>query len=897
MASSRIWWLAGAVVFGLPPASTAADQPPKLRLSEVQQVVPTNYKVELTLDPAKDSFSGSVLIGINIEKPLQVIWLNQEKITVESAVLNVARRTFQARTLSAGDDFVGLQFDSQLPEGPAELAIRYSGVVVTDSPAAVFRRTDRGNAYLFSQFEATDARGAFPCFDEPSYKTPWQLTLRVPSQDSAVSNTGILSETIEGSTKRIVFRQTQPLPSYLIAFGVGPFEFVEAGMAGVNHIPVRIVVPRGHGSEAKWAAEITAELISRHEQYFGVPYPYDRADQVAVPEFPGAMENAGMVTYAQTLLLSSSESDTLSRQRVYAIVAAHELAHQWFGDLVTTAWWNDVWLNEAFATWRERDLIASWKPEWKTAVDDVSDKLRAERNDSLLSARKIRQPIESKDDISNAFDDITYMKGASVIAMFENWMGRQAFQKGIQSYVARYAFKTATADDFLEALGSAGDKDVARAFSTFLDQAGVPFLTVRLTCEPGAAPLLHLEQRRFLPLGSQGSTDRMWEIPVGLRYGRGETGQRDYRLLTQPAADWTLHTTECPAWVEANDNALGYYRVDYQGGLLHALMDGSVSTRLNAAERVDFMGNAEALSSAGKLEAADALRLVGTFRADPQTQVVRTALNLALWPRRHLVPDQLLPQYQLFVQQNFKAKAHELGWSAKRDEPDDLRLLRGELLRAVATWGGDLELGRQATDLAEKWLIDRHAVDPEILDAVLGTAGFYGDKALFDRFLREFKNSEDKQVREHLVAAMASFRDPAAITASLDALLAGEVPFSEGGGLIFSGQEEASTRRLASEYVKAHFDQIAAKMPSGGTFELGAFLPFVGGSFCDAASRAELETFFGPKIANFVGGRRNLQQVLEGIDLCTASKAAQQASVASFLRESAEKKTGRTSDR
>jgi alanyl aminopeptidase len=863
-----------------------ADQPPKLRLSEVEKIEPLAYKAELTLDPEKDDFKGAIAIQLRIDEPTQTLWLEQEKIVIHDATLTSGHKTFTAKSIPGGDDFVGLQFDSPVPPGPAEIKIDYSGTVITKNSTAIFRQQDNGTWYIFSQFEATDARGAFPCFDEPAYKTPWQLTLNIPAADTAISNTTVSSESSVGGMKHISFHETKPLPSYLVAFGVGPFEYVDAGHAGKNHVPVRIVVPKGHAAEAKYAAEVTADIITHHEQYFGYPYPYDKADQVAVPNTSGwgAMENPGMVTYEQNIILAKPERDTINRQRGYFETAAHELAHQWFGDLVTTAWWNDIWLNEAFATWMEQKLVDEVHPEWKTAIEDVDSKLGAEGEDSLMTARKIRQPIETKDDINNAFDGITYQKGASVIGMFENWLGSKEFQKGVQSYMKQYAWKATTAGDFLDSISTATKKDVTKSFSTFLNQSGVPMVSVALKCDSGA-PVLHLEQKRFLPLGSTGSADQVWSIPFCVRYGSGDNSQSECTLVTQPATDWTLKARSCPAWVQANDRALGYYRVEYQDGMLAALTGGDVVHRLSAPERVDLMGNAESLSEAGKLPAADALALVDTFHADPERQVVQNAVGLAMMPRAYLVPDNLKPNYKKFLLANFQARAHELGWTPKPGESDDIKLLRPSLVRTVATWGGDEELARQGRDLAEQWFKNRDSIDPNMVNSVLGTAAFYGDKALFERFLAEFKNTQDKQIRGRLIGAMGSFRDPAAIEAGMNALVSGEVPFMEGAFLLFNGQNDASTRKLPFEFLKAHYDQVVSKMPSGGGFDFGSYLPQVGGSYCDAQSRADLEGFFKPRVDKFVGAPRALSQVLEAIDLCIAQVAAQRPSVEAFLQK------------
>ena len=873
------------VCLALCVTAVAADNPPKTRLAEVEDIQPTGYKADLILDPTKDTYSGSISIRMQLNKPAQTIWLNQEKLSIKSAVLTSQSGERKARIVPGGPDFVGIGFDAPIPAGSAVLAIQYSGEVITKNSSGIFRQQESGNSYLFTQFEPTDARAAFPCFDEPSYKTPWQLTLHIPAGDSAISNTPVASESSANGVKTLVFKETKPLPSYLVAFGVGPFEYVNAGVAGRNKVPVRIVVPKGKSGEAKYAAEVTATILTRLEDYFGIPYPYEKADQVAIPNTAGfgAMENVGMVTYQQNIILADPKVDRIGRQRGYAQVAAHELAHQWFGDLVTTAWWDDIWLNEAFATWMERKLIAEWKPEWQTRVADVSDKLRAADDDSLVSARKIRQPILAKDDINNAFDNITYEKGASVIGMFENWMGPEEFRKGVQSYLKQYAFRATTAGEFLDSISSSSKRNVTTAFSTFLNQAGIPIVSVALDCNGGKASL-KVDQQRFLPLGSKGSANQKWDIPLCVRFGSGATGTSQCTLMSQTSQTVALEGAKgCPAWVQANDRANGYYRVDYKGGLLASLIAGDVGARLAAAERADLMGNAQALSTAGKLSAAEVLSLAETFHNDSDRYVLQTAMSLALEPRVHLVPDNLLPNYRRFLLKNFQARATQLGWAPKPDESEDTRLLRAQIVRPVATTAGDMELAAQAKELAVKWFADHNAIDPNMLGSVLGTAAYYGDKTLFEKMLAEFKRSKDKQIRQSLSGAMNSFRDRSAIEAGMNTLVAGDIPFMEGAGLLFGGQGEEATRKLAFEFLKSHWDQVVAKMPSGGGFDFGAVLPRVGDSWCDARSRDELKSFFAPRIDKFVGAPRALDQTIEGIDLCIAGKAAQEPGVAAFL--------------
>jgi cytosol alanyl aminopeptidase len=866
--------------------ANAAEQPPKLRLAEVQSVSPTRYRAELSLDPDKPQFSATIQIGLDVQKPLETLWLNATSLAVEEASLTAAGKTWVAKAFTGGTDFLGLHFEAAIPAGPVDLRIRYTGSVRQDS-SGVFRAEDLGNRYILTQFEATYARAAFPCFDEPSYKVPWQLTLRVPERDKAVSNTPVARETSEGDARKYVFKETKPLPSYLIAFGVGPFEFVDAGSAGKKHVPVRIVVPKGRSGEAKYAAEVTATILTRLEDYFGIPYPYEKSDQVAVPALFGAMENAGMVAYEQRMLLAKPASDSIQRQRRYATVAAHELAHQWFGDLVTTAWWNDLWLNEAFATWMEEKLVAEWKPEWKTRLGDVQSMLAAERADSLVSARKIRQEIASQGDIDNAADSITYDKGAAVIGMFERWVGPDEFRKGVRSYLERYSFRNATAGDFLDALSSSSKKNVTKAFATFLDQPGVPLLSVALDCG-GKTPVLHLSQSRYVPVGSQSPPGQLWNIPVCMRYGTASptsNGQPACTLLTQAKTDWPLAgARSCPQWVEANADAHGYYRVDYQAGLMAALTGGDIPARLNAAERTEIMGSVRAMAAGGKLPAAEALRLAEKLHDDPERNVVSSALAAALSIQDNLVSEDLLPNYRRYLLRNFQSRAHELGWTGRPGETDDVRLLRPDLLSAVATTGGDEELARQARELAERWLKDRGALSPEMVSTVLTTAAYHGDSALHGQLVAEVENTQDRQEQQQLIRALASFRDRNLLESGLEEVLAGRIPLRDALTLLVnSGFQSPNTRNVPFDFLQAHFDQLMAGNPSIMGLSLGAVLPNVGRSFCDAVSRRELVAFFSPLTKKYDGAQHNLDETLETVDQCIALVAAQGASVREFL--------------
>jgi alanyl aminopeptidase len=877
-------WL-GAICAAPALIASALAAAPTLKLPDT--VIPRSYQADLTLDPARKDFSGVITIDLHVRQRVQEVWMHARKIQVQSAVLVSGRKRYIARATQSGEDYLQLSFDTALPTGPARLKLRYTGVIIDGGSTGIFHTADEGADYLFTQFESIDARLAFPCFDEPGYKTPWQLTLRVPAGDKALSNTPAVRDVVSGKQRVVVFAPTKPLPSYLIAFAVGPFDIVNAGAVGRNGSPVRIVTPKGKASEARYAAEVAATLLKQLEDYFGIPYPYPKADQVAIPNLFGfgAMENAGFVTFAQTLLLAKPASDSIQRQRSYARLASHELAHQWFGNYVTTAWWDDIWLNEAFATWLQQSMTAAWKPEWNSRMDDVNSRLDVMVQDSLVSARKIRQEIQSPDDIANAFDDITYQKGAAVIGMFEHYKGAAGFRSGVQNYMKKHAFGNATAADFLAAQDGQGDKPITEGFNSFLNQPGVPLLSVKLNCSANGASV-HLAQQRLLPIGSSGSTAKTWRFPVCLRYPSGESTRSECFLLSEAIADQPLSGEggSCPAWIQADDQALGYYVTHYSPALLASLTGGDVKQRLPAPERLKLLGDAKLLADSGELPANAALQLLEALHGDEERHVVARSLDLALAYQENLVPENLIPNYQRFLLKNFQARARALGWMPVAGESDDAKLLRRRLIQAVANYGGDELLAETGRALADQWLAGIVDVDPDMLQSVLATGAHYGDKALALRYLARFKATQDRQIRQKIIRAMEAFRDPAALTAGYDAVRSGEVPATEGIYLLFAGQKFAATRQLPFTYLQAHWDEILAKRPTGGGYDLAAYFPQTGESFCDTASRDQLQAFFADRAPQFAGGPRNLAQVLETIDLCIARKETQGSAIATYLR-------------
>jgi alanyl aminopeptidase len=863
----------------------SADEPPKLRLGD--EIRPVRYAAELTLVPDDPTFEGTIDIDVALVKPASLVWLNATELAIEKATVTRSGSTQTAVVEPGSDDFIGLRVPAEMPAGPATLHIQYQGKISPKNSEGVFRGKDGDETYLYTQFEAIDARRAFPCFDQPDFKTPWQLTLHIRKSDRAFSNTPQLSETGEpNGMKRVVFAQTKPLPSYLVAATVGPFEVVDAGYAGRHRVPVRIIVPKGRSNEAKYAAEVTATLVQRLEDYFGVPFPYEKVDNVAIAVSAGfAMENAGMVTYDRNVILCDPAIDTISRQRLYASVAAHELAHQWFGDLVTTAWWDDIWLNEAFATWTSSKILAGWKPEWNSRLSDLDGgrhtKFGVMRSDSLVTARQIRQPIASKDDISNAFDGITYAKGSAVIRMFESWMGESQFQKGVNSYLTRYSYKNARVNDFLDSIASAGRPQLPRAFSTFLEQPGFPEISVELNCD--GSPRVKLSQARYLPIGSTGGQSQHWQTPVCLRYQTASGLQSECFLLDAASAEFPLSkASSCPAYISANDNASGFYVARYGGDLLSKLVEHASS--LTAAERITLLHDLVAIVNGGHAKISTALQASQPF-ADAPEREVSGQLQAFVGSVRKLLPPEILPNYERYVRKLFGPRAAELGWSAKPGDDDEIRLLRTTLVPFVARQGGDASLQAEARRLAGGWLTNRKGVDADMLAPVLSTAAWSGGQDLFDSLLHALKSTEDPQQRQIILGGLQSFHDPKIVRKSFALWLDPSLDIRETFGPPPHGPEDRQTEKLAFEFLEANYDALVKRLPSGAGLDYRALLPFLGGSLCDESSQQEFVAFFQDRVKDYVGGSRNYANTLESIRLCEARRAAQTADVAQFFSQ------------
>jgi alanyl aminopeptidase len=865
-------------------ATATPSATPKLRLDD--RAKPSRYALDLTLVPEDDGFRGRAQIDVEITRPITELWLNGTDLQVHQASIEFGGKRIPARVIPGkSEDFLGLAVDGEhgqprtIGPGKARVSIDYSGRFEEKDAMGIFKQKEGDHFYLFTQFESIGARRAFPSFDEPRFKVPFQVTLHVKSDQLAASNTLPTAEEKgpEQGMKTLRFAETPPLPSYLVAFVVGPFDAVDIGAGGRNQIPMRILTPRGKAAETAYAAKVTGPILAALEDYFDIAYPYSKLDSVAVPQFGGAMENPGLITYSQWLILTKPGEETPRSQRSYASVAAHEIAHQWFGNLVTTAWWEDIWLNEAFATWLSSKVITAWKPEWHGEVSAASSRNGSMDADSLITARKIRQPIESNHDIYNAFDGITYGKGAAVIAMFESWMGEEAFRQAMQQYMHEHAFGVATAADFLAAIGRVSHQNVPKAFETFLDQPGVPLVAVSLNCQKGKPPTIELSQERFLPAGSAGEKgSQLWQVPVCVKYGDGRKQKRQCTLLTECKGNIALETQRCPEWVLANSDSLGYYRASYGKELLAKLL--RAERKLSTAERIGVVGDLRALVRAGKADLGQALALVPELLRDRNHQVAMQAVGIA-GAVSEMVPEAQRIRYHRFLAKTFGKRARQLGWTHRRGDEDDVRLLRPAVLELAAIEGEDGVLLKQARELASRWLEDERALTPDVRGTVLEAAALAGDAELHQRFYQAAKAEKERKRRNALIAAFGSFRQPELVQKNIEIAMSDEFDFREAMSLIQIPLGRPETRELVYSWIKENYDRLSQKTPR----LMRRYLVYSAVPFCDEVHKKDAEAFFADKAEAIPGGPRSFAQAMEQIKLCIAYREAQLPGLKAFL--------------
>ncbi len=877
----------------------AALEPPQPALRLPRNFEPTQYTARLAIDPGRDGFDGSIAIAGNVSERSSVIWLHGVGLAVGKAAARQGGVEVPLTVTPKGADLLELRAATPLDAGAWTLALDYTGRLDPVNTTGAFRQTVGDQAYVFTQLEAIYARRVFPCVDEPDRKVPWKLAFDVPKQLTVVSNAPQASEApIDEKTKRVEFAPTKPLPSYLVAFGIGPFDVVDAG-ATKRGTPVRIIALARRGAEATYAAKTSARVVELAEDWFGTPYPYEKLDMLAIPLTVGfgAMENAGLITYTETLILLDPVRASKGQQQRWGAVAAHEVAHQWFGNLVTPAFWDDIWLNEGFASWLQRKLSSRLDPSWRHDQGDLDIRNRALRSDALVSARQIRQPIETTDDILTAFDRITYDKGASVLNMFEHYVGPDVFQRGVREYLASRAWGNATSTDFVAAIAkaaggkvaalggapdeAAGARLIADGFASFLSQPGAPEITATPACAGGKASV-ELAQRRYVPPGAPAPAEgKPWTLPVCVVYDRGGARGEACAILDRPTGRLALPPAgrgagACPRWVMPNAGGRGYYRNAYTTAQVSALRD-EAWPKLSWTERRAIHHDVAEAAARGGLPLALALSLVPKLLAGNDRFTVGPAVDSVARLDR-LVPANLRDKYELYLRQTFGPGAEQAGFLGKDTDTLDLEETRADLVRAAAWLGREPKLVDEAARLVERGWRDL----PQAIRGLALAIAVDARPDLFARALRDVRTEPDRARRGELYAALGGVRDRARQKRALGLVIDPKLDLRETMAML-SGPRTQANLAVAQQFFRDHAAAILPRAPSAETRNSLARMIGLFTATCSAEQRDAIAAYVEQTFARLPGGPRVVRQSLEAMDQCIASRKLLEPEVRAWL--------------
>jgi alanyl aminopeptidase len=868
-----------------PEASAQAVPPPRPDGRLPRQVHPTRYGLDLVVDPAQPRFSGRVRIDVTVDEPTGTIVLNARGLSARSATLIAGGARLPAATsmrLAAGSkddpEELVLAFGKPIAAGPAQIEIDYDGPFA-DGLRGLYRVQDGERWYAFTQFEPTDARRAFPCFDEPGWKTPFTVAISVPNDMVAVANTREVRRAPDGARVRFDFAASPPLPTYLVALAVGAFD-TRDGLAG--KLPIRLIATSGKARLGGAALAAARGQLVEMERYFGRPYPYAKLDLLAVPSFgAGAMENAGLITFREERLLLDERAALAARVAMDEIIA-HEMSHQWFGDLVTMAWWNDLWLNEAFASFMADEIVDAWRPATGARLQALAAKSDVMTDDALATARRIRQPVRSTSEALEAFDAVTYEKGRAVLAMVEAWLGPEAFRAGLRGYLQRHEWGSATADDLYAALGTAsGGRDVTGVMRSFTDQIGVPIVDAKVDCA-GKTPVVHLHQQEYRTLERPAGSAALWHIPVCVVTSRERAGPlvRQCTVLTDRDAAMALDASGgCPRLVYANAGETGYYRVRIGAAELAAL--GAGVTRLPERERFGIVSNAWAAVGSGQLPVTAFLELLVHLEND-RSRLVWTEMLAALNAIDHaLITDADRPAFARFLRALCGPTARRLGWRSAETQSDDERFLREAILVALGDLGDDPGTLGEAGRRARVWLAAPSPDGMDLARIAVPLAAKHGDAALFDRLLGVVKHPPTPEIRVLAVNALGRFDDRAMIERTLALVLDGTIKTQDLRYLFPSIGLRRAARDVVHPWLERHFDELARLFPSFIAWRLVRMVP----ALCDADSVHAAEAFLRPRAAKLEGLETNLRQsVEEGLRCAALAGAARTDATRWFAR-------------
>jgi puromycin-sensitive aminopeptidase len=783
------------------------------------------------------AFSGRIRSGLELDVPAERIVLHAVELEILGAAIRTGgREVAAARTeIFPASETVALSFPGAVPAGRAELELSWKGRMGSGLRGLYLGGPGLG----VTQFEAADARRVFPCFDEPGFKAPWRVAVEAPVGCTVLGNSAPESEAPAGpGRRRVTFRETPPLPTYLVALAVGGLE--PSPEAAVRGVPVRTWAVPGKESLTAFAQEVAVEVLGRLEDYFDVPYAFGKLDQVGVPDFEaGAMENAGLVTYREVALLLDPATASLAQQKRVAEVVTHELAHQWFGNWVTMTWWDDLWLNEAFATWMAYKVVDAWRPEWRVWLEFDQGKAAAMHLDALRSTHPIRAEVRNVAEAGEAFDLITYEKGGAVLRMIEGYLGEERFRAGIRLYMRRHARGNAVADDLWAALAEASREPVVELANAWIRQPGFPVVRAERVGRS-----LRLSQARFFsdPAAASQPDDALWPVPLVVRHADAAGVREARHLLTGRTAEISLPGEGEVAWVCVNAGATGFYRVAHDVATAAAL--ARALPALAPAERIALLADEWALVRTGERDIRTFLELCSAFAADEDHAVLDELLARLAAIEHRLVSDADRPTLCAHVARLFRPQLSAVGWEAAPGEPDTTRLRRASAVRALGLVARDPAVIAAAAVRLDRWLSgDRGALEPNLHDAAVTLAARGGGPERFDLFHRLYQGEAEPTFRRRYLLALASFEEPSLAGRAREMALGDAVPLQDSASFVATLLGNRAAREPFWADLRAGWDGLAARM-KGAPMLLRRVIEAMG-QLVERRHLEEVQTFLG----------------------------------------------------
>ncbi len=845
-------------------------------------VTPQRYELELSPDLAHATFSGEARIAIDVAEPTSEIVFNAVELEIDHAACEPegdGEPVAGSVHLDPATERASVALASTLEPGKHRLHLRFRGIL-NDKLAGFYRstfRSDDGTEAVIAttQMEATDARRAFPCWDEPDLKAVFAITLVIDDDLVGISNGEVISELPDehhAGKKVIRFADTMPMSTYLVAFVVGPLETTEP--VDVDGTPLRVVHVPGRGHLTEFALEAGAHALRFFADYFDLPYPAGKLDLIALPDFAfGAMENVGAVTFRETALLVDRPNASQAELERVADVVAHEIAHMWFGDLVTMKWWNGIWLNEAFATFMELLAVDAFRPDWQRWVAFGASRAGALNIDATSATRPVEFAVVSPADAEGMFDTLTYQKGASVVRMLEQYLGSERFRAGIRLYMERHRYGNTETTDLWDAIEEASSEPVRSTMDSWIFQGGFPLVTVEADPEQPSTLLLSQQQFSFQP--SETGQEPRWQVPVILR-GRAGDEVVERRLLLD-AERAQVDFDGAVEWVVVNAGGSGFYRTRYASPLLQGVT--AVVGELSPIERFNLVSDTWASVLAGLAPLDDFIGLVRLLGEETDPDVWSMIVGpFELFERS--LPAEHRPGLAAFVRDLVRPAFQRVGWTASLGETDRTARLRSILARCLGTVGADEEVRNRFAELHRSYLADRSSVEPNLVESMVDVlAGTEGEGG-YQTFLERFRAPETPQEEVRYLYALAKFRNGGLVRRTLDMAISSEVRTQNAPFVVNAALANPEGGDLAWDWVKEHWPTLLERFPDNSHSRM------LGGiTALDTPERAaEVRGYLQ---ANPIkSGQRTVEQLLERLDVHVAFRQRESANLARLFAES-----------